>query len=125
MENQHFKRRQLPFVLLLSWILDFFMILAVPIGLGLAVLGILSFVVDLGEGFWAPRLGSDPVRTATDKALFTVAGAVAGILGIGFLWLRGRGYVRRAALFFAVALGVYLLITGARGISGGPFHFGQ
>jgi hypothetical protein len=125
MENQHVKRRQLPLSLFVWWILDFVMILAVPIGLGLVVLGILSFVIDLGEGFWGPRLGSAPVRTVADKALFTVAGAVAGILGIGFLWLRRRGYVKGAAIFFAVGLGIYLLITGVRGISGGPFHFGQ
>ena len=133
MDDQQVNRRRLPLIaqaiwLPFWWLLHFFMILAIPVGIGSAVLGTVSFVVDLGEGFWTPRLGDAPARTITDKTLFTVAGAAVGIVGIGFLWLRQRGYVRGAVLYSAATIGVYVLIawmTGKSGISGGPFHFGQ
>jgi hypothetical protein len=38
--------------------------------------------------------GGEPVQTPQQKAVFLVLGALLGFIGIGFFWLRRRGYLK-------------------------------
>lgn len=51
-------------------------------------LGLLSFVVDLGDSMW---MGGQPVRTTDQKFAWTVCSAAFGALGLGFVWLDRSG----------------------------------
>src|SRR4051812_19717350 len=97
MENKPVQRRQLPVVLqvilLPLWgVLCGLMLLSAVIGLGCVVLGMLSLFVDLSR-LLEMQLGGEPVRTTTQKVLFTAVGASMAITGITFWWLSRRGSV--------------------------------
>jgi hypothetical protein len=55
------------------------------------VLGVFSFFVDLGDSLW---LGGEPVRTDRQKGAWIVCSSAFGALGLVFVWLRRKGYLR-------------------------------
>ncbi len=58
------------------------------------VLAAISFFVDISSVAGMTLFHGKPVRTAEQKALFLAVGAVMGVMGNGFLWLRRRGYLK-------------------------------
>jgi hypothetical protein len=56
-----------------------------------AVLGLLSFFVDLGDTL---QLAGESVRTEKQKTAFAVCSAAFGALGNAFVWLQRNGYLR-------------------------------
>jgi len=125
MKSQIVESREMPLLLVpLWWFLQFIAALIAICGLGFVVLALLSFAIEMSDGYWDLMLGGEPVRTATQKVLFTAVGAALVLLGGGFFWLRQRGYRKGAVLFFAITLGLCLLLgmtAGIGSISGGPF----
>jgi hypothetical protein len=74
----------------LVWLVMWFFAIAGTLCAGLAAV---SFFVDLSPVVSLALL-NEPVRTPQQKAMFLgVSGVLAGV-GIGFLWLRRRGYLR-------------------------------
>jgi len=59
------------------------------------VLGELSFFIDL-EAIGITLTGNDgePIRTTRQKMTFIALGVLFGVVGIGFLWLRRRGWLK-------------------------------
>jgi len=59
------------------------------------VFGALSFVIDLPEiGISLTGTDGEPVRTPWQKLTFMAMGTLFGVVGIGFLWLRRRGWLK-------------------------------
>ena len=79
---------------LLLWLfLCFAMWFWAVVGPLLAVLAAASFFVDVSSVVSLDLFG-EPVRTAGQKAVLLAVGVVAGFVGVGFLWLRRRGYIK-------------------------------
>jgi hypothetical protein len=64
------------------------------IGPFFAVLAAISLFVDISPVVGMTWFSGEPVRTPGQKAVFIAANAFIGLVGIGFLWLRRRGYVK-------------------------------
>src|SRR4051812_19208362 len=64
------------------------------VGSLLAVLAAVSLVVDISPVVNLTLFGGEPVRTPQQKAVLLAVGATLGLIGIGFLWLRRRGYLK-------------------------------
>jgi hypothetical protein len=58
------------------------------------VMTAVSFFVDISPLADMTLFGGEPVRTPQQKALFLAVGALVGLVGIGFLWLYRRGYLK-------------------------------
>jgi hypothetical protein len=58
------------------------------------VLAAVSFFVDISPVASMTLFGGEPVRTMEQKILFLAVGALLGLIGIGFLWLLRRGYLK-------------------------------
>jgi hypothetical protein len=56
--------------------------------------GTLSFYVDLGAIGINLQFNDGPLQTPEQKLSFIALGAVLGAVGIGFFWLRSRGYLQ-------------------------------
>ena len=129
METKAGQRRELPLVLGLLWgliwsFICLLMLLSAVIGLGCVVLGTVSLFVDV-SGLLEMDLGGVVVRTTAQKSLFAAFGAVMAGCGIGFWWQSRRGHPVRALIFYAVLMGLFLvvgLVTGQRNVIsvGGP-----
>jgi hypothetical protein len=130
MDHEPFRRRKLPVVVLgigaVIWgLMCGVMFLSVILGLVCFVVGAISFVV----GRWPLEmyLGGTLVQTTAQKALFTCAGAALAVIGIGFWWLRQRGYIVGAVVLYAAVVVLALAvawITGSRDLLsiGWPAH---
>jgi hypothetical protein len=89
-------RRERPAILLLLWailcLIMWFWAIAGPL---FVVLGALSFFIDLNAiGISLSGPDDEPIRTTTQKIVFTATSALIGTVGITFLWLRKRGYLK-------------------------------
>jgi len=120
MESNPPQRRQLPLglrvvLLPLWWLITLLMLLSAVLGLACVVVGVISFFVE--GGFLGMRLGGEAVLTVTQKVLFTSVGAAVGVAGIGFWWLRQRGYVVGALIVYALLLALVLAIGWFTGSS--------
>jgi len=71
------------------WLVMWFWAIIGPL---FVVLGVLSFFVDLSGSMYL--FGGDPVRTPQQKAVFIAVGLGLSAVGIGFVWLVRRGYVK-------------------------------
>jgi hypothetical protein len=79
------------------------------IGVASVLLGISSLFVDLSK--WLDlQLCGQSVQTTAQKVQFTAVGAAMAVTGIGFWWLRQRGYVRAALLCYAVLMALFLVL---------------
>jgi hypothetical protein len=119
MENNPNWFRRLPVVLqgilLTLWVLICgLMLLAAIVGLGCAILGLVTLFVDV-SGFLEMQLGGEPVRTTTQKVQFLAVGAVVASTGIGFWWLSRRGNVVGALICYGILVAVFLAIAWATG----------
>jgi len=113
MESNPPQRRQLPLglrvvLLPLWWLITLLMVLSAVLGLVCVIVGVISFFVE--GGFLGMRLGGEAVQTPTQKVLFISVGAAVGVAGIGFWWLRQRGYVVGALIVYALLLAFVLAI---------------
>ena len=73
------------------WLLMWFWAIA---GSLFAVLAAVSFFVDVSPVVGMTDFFGKPVRTTEQKLVFLAAAACLGLVGIGFLWLRRRGYLK-------------------------------
>src|SRR5438105_1485878 len=75
----------------LQWLVCF-NLYAIPIlGSIFVAVGLLSFFVDLGDSMW---LGGEPVRRDQQKIRWTVCSAALSALGLAFVWLHRKRYLR-------------------------------
>jgi hypothetical protein len=58
------------------------------------VMACVSFFVDLSPYVDMTLFNGAPVRTPQQKAIFLTVGALMGVVGIGFVWLYHRGYLK-------------------------------
>jgi hypothetical protein len=75
----------------LLWLVMWFFAIVGPL---FVVLAAVSFYVDLSPVVSMTLFGGEPVRTPQQKAEFLAVGALLGFVGLGFLWLRRRGYLK-------------------------------
>jgi hypothetical protein len=75
----------------LLWLAMWFFAIVGPL---FVVLAAVSFFVDISPVVSLNFFGGEPVRTTEQKAVFLAVGAVLGFVGIGFLWLYRRGYLK-------------------------------
>jgi hypothetical protein len=75
----------------LLWLVMWFWAIIGPV---CVVLAVISFFVDLSPWVHISLIGGEPVRTTEQKILFLALGAVLSFLGLGYLWLRHRGYFK-------------------------------
>jgi hypothetical protein len=78
---------------LLWWLLRVNMWGFAILGPVFVAVGLLSFIVDFGDSMW---LGGKPVRTDQQKTAWTVCSAAFGALGLAFVWLCRKGYLKFA-----------------------------
>jgi hypothetical protein len=98
MDNHPRQRREPSVVVSLLWALLWLALwFWAIIGPLFVLLGALSFFVDLDTLGIQLSLGAGPIQTTGQKNTFIAMGAVMGIVGIGFLWLRKRGYLKYGA----------------------------
>lgn len=99
------------------WLLVCLVMLATALlGLACVVVGLISLFI---EGpFLELRLVGEIVQTTMQKLLFTAFGAVLCLSGIGFWWLRGRGYVVGAVVVYALLVALVFLLHWVSGKSG-------
>jgi hypothetical protein len=79
------------FLWTLLWLVMCFWAIIGPL---FVVLGAVSFFIDISPFAEMTLFGGKPVRTPQQKALFLAVGALVGFVGIGFLWLHRRGYLK-------------------------------
>jgi hypothetical protein len=100
-------RRQLPpglrvVCFVLWWFISLLMMVLAVLGLICVVVGVISFFI---EGtFLGTSFGGKAVETAAQKVLFTAVGVACVVAGLGFWWLRQRGYVVAALIVCALLL---------------------
>jgi hypothetical protein len=75
----------------LLWVVMWFWAIIGPL---FVVLAAVSFFVDVSPFADMTLFGGEPVRTPRQKAVFLAVGALIGSVGIGFLWLYRRGYLK-------------------------------
>ena len=75
----------------LLWLVMWFWAIIGPL---YVVLAVVSFFVDLSPWVSMTLPGGESVETTEQKLLFLAIGAVLGFVGLGFLWLRHRGYLK-------------------------------
>jgi hypothetical protein len=75
----------------LLWLVMWFFAIVGPL---FVVLAAVSFFVDISPVVSLNLFGGEPVRTTEQKVVFLAVGAVLGFVGIGFLWLYRRGYLK-------------------------------
>lgn len=92
--NSAIPPRPSPVKLLLWTLLWVVMCFWAIIGPLFVVLAAVSFFVDISSIADMTLFGGEPVRTPRQKAVFLAVGALIGSVGIGFLWLYRRGYVK-------------------------------
>jgi hypothetical protein len=91
------------------------MLLSALLGLVCFVVGTISFLVER----WPLELylGGAQVQTTAQKALFTGVGAALCVIGIGFWWLRHRGYIVGAVVLYAAVAVLVLALVWITGSS--------
>jgi hypothetical protein len=75
----------------LLWLVMWFFAIVGPF---FVVLAVVSFFFDISGVVSMTLFSGEPVRTPQQKAEFLAVGALLGIIGIGFLWLRRRGILK-------------------------------
>jgi hypothetical protein len=120
MTNEPVPRRQLPTVVLGIWaviwaLMCAVMALSVVVGFLCMVVGTLSLFVE--RLALQMILGGAPVKTTGQKAIFIGVGATLCGVGIGFWWLRQRGYVAWAVVLYAAIAVLALVIAWTTGSS--------
>jgi hypothetical protein len=120
MDNEPIQRRKLPVVVLAVWgviwgLMCGVMLLSAVLGLVCFMVGAISFLV----GRWSleMHLGGTLMQTTAQKALFTCAGAALCVIGIGFWWLRQRGYIVGAVVLYAAFVVLVLALPWITGSS--------
>jgi hypothetical protein len=73
------------------WLVMWFWAIVGPL---FAVLAAISFFVDISDVVSLTYFDGEPVRTPQQKAIFLAVSAFIGVVGIGFLWLYRRGYLK-------------------------------
>jgi hypothetical protein len=64
------------------------------IGSVFVVLAVVSFFVDVSPVAKMSLFNGEPVRTPQQKAVFLAIGLALAVVGLGFVWLNRRGYVK-------------------------------
>ena len=75
----------------LLWLVMWFWAIIGPL---FAVLAAVSFFVDLSPVVTLTCFAGEPVRTPQQKTVFLAVNAFIGLIGISFLWLYRRGYLK-------------------------------
>jgi hypothetical protein len=75
----------------LLWLVMWFWAIVGPL---FVVFAAVSFFVDISPVVSLNLFGGEPVRTTEQKTVFLAVAAFLGCVGIGFLWLRRRGYLK-------------------------------
>jgi hypothetical protein len=92
MESRQSQRGEPPMIVMALWVLlclgMWFWAIIGPLNV---VLGALSFFFDLSNVI---DIFGTPVQTTGQKAVYLSVSAALAILGVGFVWLRRRGYLK-------------------------------
>jgi hypothetical protein len=119
MENEAIQRKA-PGIVLGVWAIIWglmcgVMLLSAVLGLVCFVVGAISFLVER----WPLEMyvGGALVQTTAQKALFTGIGAALCGIGIGFWWLRQRGYIVGAVVLYAAVVVLVLALAWITGSS--------
>ncbi len=120
-ENHHGTPKALQVIGKVAWVIIWLTMLIWGFcGVNFVAVGIISFLVDLGE--WGPRINGGLVQTIMGKIVFAAIGITLGMTSVGFFWLGYRKRNGAAVIFFAVALVGYFAVgwtTGVHSVSGG------